>query len=133
MISIYLVNNKELIMELGNNVDISQLLSQGFNQKPIFDAAEIKCIALGNIMNNMAINKQRGRTTFASNIAKDINVYQGLAGGVDMNALMFFAMMQGQQQPKIGEPKPVATVDEIVDKVLDRLDAIIESRTGEQP
>ena len=119
-------------MELGNNVDISQLLSQGFNQKPIFDAAEIKCIALGNMMNNMAINKQKGRTTFASNIAKDINVFQGLAGGVDMNALMFFAMMQGQQQPQI-EPKPVATVDEIVDKVLDRLDTIIETRTGEQP
>tara|TARA_R100000306_G_C4261030_1_gene85302 strand:+ start:80 stop:418 length:339 start_codon:yes stop_codon:yes gene_type:complete len=103
-----------------DQTNISEMLAKVLDQKPIFENAELKCIALAGIAHNFAISAKRGRPIFMTSIAKDVMAANGMAAGIDLNQILMLQMMQGKDDTKPVEP----VVEDLLVKLVDRLDVI---------
>jgi hypothetical protein len=105
---------------MASQTNISEMLAKVLDQKPIFETAELKAVALAAIAHNFAIAARRNRPVFMSGIAKDVTAANGMAAGIDLNQILMLQMMQGKEDTKPVEP----VVEDLLVKLVDRLDVI---------
>ena len=88
---------------------------------------ETKLLFFRHLGAEYAQSAKRGRVPYASQLVKAGTAFGGLAGGSDPMMMMMMMNMFNPQKPKETEVK--ADVNSVLDRILDRLDAI-EAKVG---